>query len=113
MRGQYFASLFNSREQEGREEVVDPSILPQFECYYSRINEAKVRTILQKMGRNKVVGPDQIHIEALRSLGDEGIFWLTSLFNKIFTSGKMPEDWRLGDVIVENHYLNNLRLREY
>ncbi|GKD31876.1 retrovirus-related pol polyprotein LINE-1 [Tanacetum coccineum] len=51
------------------------------------------------MGRNKAVGPDQIPIEAWRSLGDEGIFWLTSLFNKIFTSAKMPEEWRLSEVI--------------
>ncbi|GKD22968.1 hypothetical protein Tco_1224671 [Tanacetum coccineum] len=38
---------------EGREEAVDPSIQPQFECYYSRISQAEVRTALQKMGRNK------------------------------------------------------------
>ncbi|GJS59760.1 retrovirus-related pol polyprotein LINE-1 [Tanacetum coccineum] len=51
------------------------------------------------MGRNKAVGPDQIPIEAWRSLGDEGIFWLSSLFDKIFTSAKKPEEWRLSDVI--------------
>ncbi|GJW69835.1 retrovirus-related pol polyprotein LINE-1 [Tanacetum coccineum] len=51
------------------------------------------------MGRNKAVGPDQIPIEAWRSLGAEGISWLTILFNKIFTSGKMPEEWRLSDII--------------
>ncbi|GKA30914.1 retrovirus-related pol polyprotein LINE-1 [Tanacetum coccineum] len=61
--------------------------------------QAEVRTALQKMERNKVVGPDQIPIEAWRSLGDEGIFWLTSLFNKIFTSAKMPEEWKLNEVI--------------
>ncbi|GJT38900.1 zinc finger CCCH domain-containing protein 18 isoform X1 [Tanacetum coccineum] len=71
--GEYFSSLFNARDLEGHEEV--------------------------KMGRNKAVGPDQIPIEAWRSLGDEGIFWLTSLFDKIFISAKMPEEWRLSDVI--------------
>ncbi|GKC24387.1 retrovirus-related pol polyprotein LINE-1 [Tanacetum coccineum] len=97
--GEYFSSLFNAREPEGREEVVTPSILPQFDCYYSRISQSKVKTALQKMGRNKAVGPDKIPIEAWRSLGDEGIIWLTSLFNKIFTSAKMPEEWRLSEVI--------------
>ncbi|GJT06547.1 craniofacial development protein 2 [Tanacetum coccineum] len=95
-------------ESEGREDVVDPSRRPHFDCYYSRISQAEVKTALQKMGRNKAVGPDQINkvvgldqipIEAWRSLGDEGIIWLTSLFNKIFTSAKMPEEWRLGEVI--------------
>nr|GEU56610.1 hypothetical protein [Tanacetum cinerariifolium] len=37
-------------------------------------SQAKVRNFLQKMERNKVVGPDQIPIEAWRSLGEEGIF---------------------------------------
>nr|GEY09069.1 hypothetical protein [Tanacetum cinerariifolium] len=37
-----------------------------FDCYYSRINHGGVRAALQKMGRNKAVGPDQIPIEAWR-----------------------------------------------
>ncbi|GJZ77843.1 retrovirus-related pol polyprotein LINE-1 [Tanacetum coccineum] len=89
----------DEEEPEGHEEVVDPNIRSQFDCYYSRINKSEVRIALQKMGRNKVVGPDQIPIEAWRNLGDEGIFWLTSLFDKIFTSTKMPKEWRLSDVI--------------
>nr|GFA95116.1 retrovirus-related Pol polyprotein LINE-1 [Tanacetum cinerariifolium] len=51
------------------------------------------------MRRNKAVGPDQIPIKSWRNLGAVGISWLTSLFNKIFTSVKMPEEWRLSDVI--------------
>ncbi|GJY92521.1 retrovirus-related pol polyprotein LINE-1 [Tanacetum coccineum] len=87
------------RTRAGLEEGGGPNRQPHPERYYSRINQAEVRTTLQKMGRNKAVGPDQIPIEAWRSLGDEGIFWLTSLFNKIFTSAKMPEEWRLSEVI--------------
>ncbi|GKA58673.1 retrovirus-related pol polyprotein LINE-1 [Tanacetum coccineum] len=97
--GEYFSSLFNARAREGQEEGVGPSRQPHPECYYSRISQAEVKTALQKMGRNKAVGPDQIPIEAWRCLGDEGTFWLTSLFNKIFTSAKMPEEWRLSEVI--------------
>ncbi|GJZ04251.1 phosphoenolpyruvate/phosphate translocator 2 isoform 2 [Tanacetum coccineum] len=97
--GEYFSSLFNTREPVGNEEGEDPSILPHFDCYYSRIHQTEVRTALQKMGRNKAVGPDQIPIEAWRSLGNEGISLLTSLFNKIFSGAKMPEEWRLSDVI--------------
>ncbi|GJV42344.1 RNA-directed DNA polymerase, eukaryota, reverse transcriptase zinc-binding domain protein [Tanacetum coccineum] len=96
---EYFSSLFNAREPEGHEEGVGPNRQPHTECYYSRISQAEVRTALQKMGRNKAVGPDQIPIEAWKSLGDEGSFWLTILFNKIFTSARMPEEWRLSEVI--------------
>ncbi|GKA51141.1 retrovirus-related pol polyprotein LINE-1 [Tanacetum coccineum] len=98
--GEYFSSLFNAREREGHKEGVGPSRQPHPECYYSRISQAEVRTSLQKTGINKVVGPDQIPIEACRSLEDEGTFWLTSLFNKIFISAKMPEEWRLSEVIL-------------
>ncbi|GKC39878.1 hypothetical protein Tco_1052262 [Tanacetum coccineum] len=70
-----------------------------YECYYSRINQGEVKVALKKMGRNKAVGPDQIPIEAWRSLEDEGIKWLTCLFNKTFSSAKMPDEWRLSEVI--------------
>ncbi|GJW00939.1 retrovirus-related pol polyprotein LINE-1 [Tanacetum coccineum] len=97
--GEYFSSLFNTREPVGNEEGEDPNILPHFDCYYSRIQQTEVRTALQKIGRNKAVGPDQIPIKAWRSLGKEGISLLTSLFNKIFFGAKIPEEWRLSDVI--------------
>nr|GEX33055.1 hypothetical protein [Tanacetum cinerariifolium] len=96
---EYFSSLFNAREPEGDEEGVGPNKDPHTECYYSRISQTEVRTALQKMGRNKAVGSDQIPIEAWKSLGDEGTFWLTSPFNKIFTSVKMPKEWILSEVI--------------
>ncbi|GKE84482.1 retrovirus-related pol polyprotein LINE-1 [Tanacetum coccineum] len=98
-RGEYFSSLFNERRPEGSVEVENSSQPLQFDCYYSRINQGEVRAALQKMGRNKAVGPDQIPIEAWRYLGDEGVKWLTCLFNKIFSSAKMPDEWRLSEVI--------------
>nr|GEW98064.1 hypothetical protein [Tanacetum cinerariifolium] len=84
---------FIKDEGEGREEVMDPNILPFFDYYYSRINQSEVKTTLQKMRRNKAVGPDQIPFEAWKILRGECISWLTSLFNKIFTSVRMPEEW--------------------
>nr|GFA08605.1 craniofacial development protein 2-like [Tanacetum cinerariifolium] len=89
---EYFSSLFNAKEPEGHEEGVGPNKEPHTECYYSRISQAEIRTALQKMVKNKAVGPDQIPIEAWKSLRDEGTFWITSLFNKIFTSAEMPEE---------------------
>ncbi|GKE36885.1 hypothetical protein Tco_1460290 [Tanacetum coccineum] len=70
-----------------------------YDCYYSRINQGEVRVSLQRMGRNKVVGPDQIPIEAWRCLEDEGVKWLTCLYNKIFLGAKMLDEWRLSEVI--------------
>ncbi|GKE49282.1 hypothetical protein Tco_1480540, partial [Tanacetum coccineum] len=70
-----------------------------YDYYYSRINQGEVRVALQKMGRNKAVGPDKIPIEAWRCLEDKGVKWLMCLFNKIFLSAKMPDEWRLSKVI--------------
>ncbi|GJV64586.1 retrovirus-related pol polyprotein LINE-1 [Tanacetum coccineum] len=75
--GEYLSSLFNE----------NPS------------DKSRADVALEKMGRNKAVGPDQIPIEAWRSLEDEGVKWLTCLFNKIFSSSKMLDEWRLSEVI--------------
>ena len=40
------------------------------------------------------MGPDGIPIEVWRCLGDRAIVWLTKIFNLIFRSNKMPEEWR-------------------
>ena len=53
----------------------------------------------KRWGRTKAVGPDNILIEIWRSLGEEGICWLTNLFNAILRSRKMPEEWRISTLI--------------
>ena len=97
--GEYFSSLFNESgmEESGDSENPSQDLLP--ECEYLDISQGEVKVALQKMGRNKAVGPDHIPIEAWRCLGDVGLRCLTSLFNKIFSSNKMPEEWRLSEVI--------------
>ena len=40
------------------------------------------------------MGPDSIPIEVWRCLDDIAIVWLTKLFNHIFRSNKMPDEWR-------------------
>nr|GEU64053.1 hypothetical protein [Tanacetum cinerariifolium] len=69
--GEYFSSLFNETpfeesRPEGSGEVGRYNSPTHFDCYYSRINHGEVRVALQKMGRNKAVGPDEIPIEAWR-----------------------------------------------
>jgi hypothetical protein len=46
------------------------------------------------MKRGKAMGPDGIPIELWKCLGDIAIVWLTKLFNHIFQSNKMPDEWR-------------------
>jgi hypothetical protein len=42
----------------------------------------------------KTLGPDDIPIEIWRCLEDVVIVWLTKLFNIIFQSNKMSDEWR-------------------
>jgi hypothetical protein len=46
------------------------------------------------MKGGKAMGPDGIPIDVWRTLGDVAIVWLTKLFNLIFRSNKMPDEWR-------------------
>ncbi|GJZ95527.1 retrovirus-related pol polyprotein LINE-1 [Tanacetum coccineum] len=85
--GEYFYSLFNESSPEGREVGSTSPHLPQ-DCYYSRINQREVRIALQKMGRNKVVGPGQFPLKAWKCLKDEGVKWLTCLFKQYLLKRK-------------------------
>jgi hypothetical protein len=49
---------------------------------------------LKRMKGGKAMGPDEIPIKVWRSLEDMVIVWLTKLFNGIFRSNKMPDEWR-------------------
>jgi hypothetical protein len=54
----------------------------------------EVREALKRMKVGKAMGPDGISIKVWRCLGDLAIIWLTKLFNNIYRSNKMPEEWR-------------------
>jgi hypothetical protein len=59
-----------------------------------RIQESEVKNAFKRMKGGKAMGPDEIPIEVWRSLGDVAIVWLTKLFNLIFRSNKMSDEWR-------------------
>ena len=56
------------------------------------------------MGGSKAVGPDNIPIEVWRGLGEEGIHWLTNLFNVILRSSRCQKNGGLAHL---SHCLKN------
>ena len=58
------------------------------------IQELEVREALKRMKGGKAMGPDGIPIKVWRCLADIVVVWLTKMFNNIFRSNKMPEEWR-------------------
>ncbi|GJV65767.1 retrovirus-related pol polyprotein LINE-1 [Tanacetum coccineum] len=80
------------KDEEGQTITGEEEIKKRWEEYFSSLFNMR-----EPEGHEE--GQDQIPIEAWKSLGDEGSFWITILFNKTFTSARMPEEWRLSEVI--------------
>ena len=59
-----------------------------------KISESEVKEALKRMKSRKAVGLDGIPIEVWRCLGEVRVRWLTNLFNKIWLTKKMPNEWR-------------------
>jgi len=55
----------------------------------NRISKEKVRDVLRMMKTGKIVGLDVIFVEIWNCLGEEGLEWLTKLFNVILRMAKM------------------------
>ena len=89
---EYFDKLFNG-ENEGTIFELDDSFEDTNRHFVRRFQEAEIGEALKRM-KGGTMGPDGIPIEVWRCLGDRAIVWLTKLFNLIFRSKKMSEEWR-------------------
>uniref|UniRef100_A0A8I6Y6K2 Reverse transcriptase domain-containing protein n=1 Tax=Hordeum vulgare subsp. vulgare TaxID=112509 RepID=A0A8I6Y6K2_HORVV len=90
---EYFDNLYNGEVDSSTIEL-DDSFDDTNLCFVRRIQACEVKEALKRMKVGKAMGPDGIPIEVWRGLGDIAIVWLTKLFNLIFRSNKMPEEWR-------------------
>jgi Reverse transcriptase (RNA-dependent DNA polymerase) len=88
----YFDKLFNDESKKTAIELDDS--IDTNRRFVRRIKESELKEALKKMKIGKVLGPDDISIEIWRCLGDIAIVWLTKLFNTIFRSNKIPDEWR-------------------
>uniref|UniRef100_A0AAQ6IM76 ribonuclease H n=1 Tax=Anabas testudineus TaxID=64144 RepID=A0AAQ6IM76_ANATE len=90
VRKEYFEELMNEEnDRERREEDVDV-----VEQEIAEIGKDEVRKALKRMKSGKAVGPDDVPVEVWKCLGEAAVEFLTSLFNRILESEKMPEEWR-------------------
>jgi hypothetical protein len=90
---EYFDKLFNG-ENEGPTLELGDSFDDTNKRFVRRIQEVEIRDALKRMKGGIAMGPDGIPIEVWRYLGARAIVWLTKLFNLIFWSNKIPEEWR-------------------
>ncbi|KAK3557646.1 hypothetical protein QTP70_032305, partial [Hemibagrus guttatus] len=87
---EYFEELMNEEnEREKRVEGVN-----SVEQKVDKIRKDEVRKALKRMKSGKPVGPDDIPVEVWKCLGEAAVEFLTSLFNRVLESERMPEEWR-------------------
>ncbi|KAK3510979.1 hypothetical protein QTP70_027789 [Hemibagrus guttatus] len=87
---EYFEELMNEEnEMEKRVEGVN-----SVEQKVDNIRKDEVRKALKRMKSGKAVGPDDIPVAVWKCLGEAAVEFLTSLFNRVLESEKMPEEWR-------------------
>ncbi|XP_072377773.1 uncharacterized protein [Diabrotica undecimpunctata] len=53
----------------------------------------KVQKAIDQVKRRKGSGPDEIPAELLQLLDKESVAIITSFFNKIYSRGKLPDNW--------------------
>ncbi|XP_019265066.1 PREDICTED: uncharacterized protein LOC109242680 [Nicotiana attenuata] len=91
----YFHSLLN---EEGDRSIVRGDLElsgSRFDFgHCRRIRVDEVEGAMREMNRGKTTRPDEIPVEFWKSAGKAGLKWLTRLFNVIFRTKKMPEEWR-------------------
>ncbi|KAK3507815.1 hypothetical protein QTP70_000880 [Hemibagrus guttatus] len=93
---EYFEELMNEEnEREKRVEGVN-----SVEQKVDKIRKDEVRKALKRMKSGKAVGPDDIPVEVWKCLGEAAVEFLTSLFNRVLESERMPEEW----ILVQDMY---------
>ena len=79
------------------------------------ITEDQVRDILCQVNESKSPGPDGVHPKLLKSLCDNNAFIesVTKLFRACYETGKMPEIWKLADVVALHKKGDKLKSNNY
>jgi hypothetical protein len=95
---EYFNKLFNGGNESPTIELDEP-FDDNNRGFVRRIQEYEVKEVLKRMKVGKAMGPDGIPIEVWRCLGDIAIVWLTKLFNTVFRTNRMPDEWRRSTLV--------------
>ncbi|KAK3543078.1 hypothetical protein QTP70_010530 [Hemibagrus guttatus] len=87
---EYFEELMNEENERGKRVEGVNSV----EQKVDKIRKDEVRKALKRMKSGKAVAPDDIPVEVWKCLGEAAVEFLTSLFNRVLESERMPEEWR-------------------
>ena len=86
---EYFDNLLDQENRRERREMRTEETKKDVED----ISGEEVRTRLKKMKNRKTQVRDDIPVEAWIALGNKGVEFLVSFFNKLLRGEKMPDEW--------------------
>ncbi|VFQ95602.1 unnamed protein product [Cuscuta campestris] len=91
--GEYFCDLLNAG---GDQRLVFDELGQSgaSRVYCRRICLGEVVRALRGMRSGRALGPDEIPVEFWKHAGRGAWVWLTKLFNVIFRTARMPDEWR-------------------
>ncbi len=77
--------------------------------------KSEIHSIVKQLKSNKSPGHDNITNEHIKMGVEKIITQITKLFNKILSSGRIPLEWKLSDIIIlfkkgGRHKVTNYRL---
>ena len=110
----YFTSIFTT---DPKVEVCGPDALPNQSnntiIEDIALSEADVFSILYNLDNNKAQGPDGIPARLLKETARQITPSLTLLFNKSLSTGVLPRDWKLANVVPVHKKDNKEHVENY
>jgi hypothetical protein len=87
---EYVEELYRDQERkevdrDGMDDLVDEEYI---------ISREEIEGVIKELPKEKACGEDNICAELLQSMGEKGMEIVSSLINKIYKSGYIPEDFR-------------------
>ncbi|KAI5726127.1 hypothetical protein M8J77_024147 [Diaphorina citri] len=90
----YFEKLLNEENPRNVFEEGTPN-----EGMTAEISREEVVLAVKKMKNGKATGPDEIPVEAWKSLGEKGIDILWKMMKQIYERERIPDEWRESEIV--------------
>ena len=87
---EYFEKLMNEENNRDPRTEETEVVNEEVNC----VSREEVKNALRRMKKGKAVGPDELPVEVWKCMGEMGIKFLTTLFNRLLMGERMPEKWR-------------------